>query len=192
MTALSKKCVVDTNVPLTANLARTPSCVPQELAHCVLACVEAIIRITSNGGLVLDQGDEIFDEYRKKLHMKGKPGVGDAFMKWVHDERWALPSDDLVVITKTGVSYREFPTDAALTKFDLSDRKFVAVANAHTQKPPILQGTDSKWWGWKEPLAKAGVWVEFLCSEYVEAKLRKKCPEGAGPRHPRRASTTSG
>jgi hypothetical protein len=42
MTGLPKKCLVDTNVPKTANLALDPARIPQELTGCVLACVEAI------------------------------------------------------------------------------------------------------------------------------------------------------
>ena len=93
---LPKKCLVDTNVPMTANLAfqSDPECgVPYA---CVYACVEAIEHVTKNGGLVIDAGDEIFTEYRHHLHMSGQPGLGDLFMKWVHDNRWRLPDSDLV------------------------------------------------------------------------------------------------
>ena len=41
---LPKKCLIDTNVPKTANLALAPNQVSQELAGCVLACVEAVIK----------------------------------------------------------------------------------------------------------------------------------------------------
>ena len=40
-----KKCLVDTNVPKTANLAIDPSSVPDEFLACVLACIAAV-----NGG----------------------------------------------------------------------------------------------------------------------------------------------
>ena len=55
-----------------------------------------------------------------------------------------------------------------------SDRKFVAVANAHPAKPPILQSTDSKWWGWKEALQEVGITVHFLCPEYVKTLSGEK------------------
>lgn len=92
--SLPKKCLVDTNVPINANLATNPdpdSNVPDE---CVLACVEAIEHVTKKRGLVIDAGDEIFDEYRQNLSMHGQPGIGDRFMKWVHDNRWGLPDID--------------------------------------------------------------------------------------------------
>jgi len=139
-----------------------------------LACVEVVQAVTQLGGLVLDAGDEIYDEYRKHLSMKGEPGVGDKFMKWVHNNRWSLPGDDRVCITREGASYREFPNHEGLRNFDPSDRKYIAVANAHRGKPSICQATDSKWWGWKEALEGAGISVMFLCEGYVSAKYREK------------------
>jgi hypothetical protein len=172
--SLPKKCLVDTNVPKTANLALAPDDIPQELAGCVLSCVEAVQHVIKKRGLVIDAGDEIFDEYRQQLSMKGQPGVGDRFMKWVHDNRWSLPDSDRVAISKNGESYNEFPVHDGLVNFDNSDRKFVAAANAHPAKPPILQATDSKWWGWKDALDDVGITVHFLCPDYVKAKYAEK------------------
>lgn len=172
MKFLPKKYLVDTNVPVTANLALNDF--PADLADCVPACVEAVEHIVKNGGLVVDCGDEIFTEYLNNLSMKGQPGVGDRFMKWVHDNRWNFPESDRVTITNNGVSYDEFPDHDGLTNFDNSDRKFVAVANAHPDKPPILQATDSKWWGWKDALAEVGIDVCFLCAPYTETKYKEK------------------
>jgi len=171
---LPKKCLVDTNVPKTANLATQSGAGSDVPYACVLACVEAIEHITKNRGLVIDAGDDIFDEYRQQLSMSGQPGVGDRFMKWVHDNRWNLPESDRVTITKNGDSYNEFPHHDGLRAFDKSDRKFIAVASAHPDKPPILQATDSKWWGWNDSLAEAGITVRFLCPEYAEAKCKEK------------------
>jgi hypothetical protein len=139
---LPNKCIVDTNVPKTANLANDPSDIPDELVACVANCVKAVEHVIKKRGLIIDAGDEIFDEYRKQLDMKGRPGMGDHFMKWVHDNRWSLPDSNRVAITRRGDSYDQFPAHKKLNFFDISDRKFVAVANAHPRKPPILQATD--------------------------------------------------
>ena len=165
---LPSKCLVDTNVPKTANLATQPDPDSGVCDACVLACVEAIEHVIRKRALVIDAGDEIFDEYRQQLSMRGQPGVGDRFSKWVHDHRWGLPQDQRVSITRNGDSYDEFPDHDDLSLFDISDRKFVAVANAHADKPPILQATDSKWWGWKDALAEVGIRVHFLCPKYAE------------------------
>lgn len=171
---LPDKCLVDTNVPKTANLSVTPDQIPDDLVPCVFACVEAIYHVINRRGLVIDAGDAIFDEYRRQLKLKGQPGVGDAFMKWVHDNRWKLAEVDRVPITPKADSYEEFPDHEGLRDFDPSDRKFIAVANAHPEKPPILQATDSKWWGWREALASVGIVVHFLCPDYIEAKWLEK------------------
>lgn len=172
--SLPEKCLVDTNVPKTANLATQPDPASDVPVCCVLACIEAIEHVIRERALVMDAGDEIFDEYRLQLSMRGQPGVGDRFMKWVHDHRWSFSSSDRVAITKNGDSYDEFPDHDGLKEFDKSDRKFVAVANAHSEKPPILQATDSKWWGWKEVLEEVGITVHFLCPEYAETKHTEK------------------
>lgn len=167
-------CLVDTNVPKTANLSIQPMPNSDVSDACVLSCIEAVEHVIKTRCLIIDAGDEIFDEYRQQLSMKGQPGVGDHFMKWVHDNRWSLPDAQRVTITGNGDSYDEFPTHDCLKNFDKSDRKFVAVANAHADKPPILQATDSKWWGWRDALTKVGITVRFLCQEYVKAKYAGK------------------
>ena len=172
--SLPKKCLVDTNVPKTANLATRPDPESDVSDSCVMSCIEAVDHVIKKRSLIIDAGDEIFGEYRKQLSMKGQPGIGDHFMKWVHDNRWTLHDSQRVAITRRGESYDEFPAHDGLNDFDISDRKFIAVANTHSDKPPILQATDSKWWGWKEALIEAGISVHFLCPEYVKEKFAKK------------------
>ena len=169
-----KKYIVDTNVPITANLATDPAKISDELVDCVRSCVSAIDHVMEKGELVIDSGDEIYREYLRKLEIDGRKGIGHAFMKWVHDNCWCLPDDDRVTITKNGDSYDEFPVHTGLKDFDKSDRKFVAVANAHPAKPPILQATDSKWWGWNNALVEVGITVKFICPLYVKTKYAKK------------------
>ncbi|MCX6021072.1 MAG: hypothetical protein NTZ05_04970, partial [Chloroflexi bacterium] len=100
-------CLVDTNIPKTANLAVDPGGIPDDLVECVFACVEAIDHVRKFGNLILDAEGEIFAEYQKNLSMRGQPGVGDAFLKWVHDHQWSWPDGSRVKITKNGDSYDE-------------------------------------------------------------------------------------
>ena len=167
--SLPAKCVVDTNVPKVANLATQPDPASNFPETCVEACVNAIEHVVQTRGLILDAGNEIYDEYMGNLDISGQLGMGDRFMKWVNDHRWTLDVSQRVPITRSGDSYDEFPQHGGLENFDKSDRKFVAVSNAHRKKSPILQATDSKWWGWKEALAECGVEVAFLCPDYVES-----------------------
>lgn len=169
--------VVDTNVAKIANLAIQPDSDSDVPLECIYACIEALKQVTDEKGLVIDAGDEIFTEYRNNLSMKGQPGVGDAFMKWVYTHQWSLPEDQRVNITKNGDSYEEFPDHDNLNDFDRSDRKFVAVANAHPSKPAIVEATDSKWWGWKDALSECGICVQYVCEEYIKATYQKKMGE---------------
>lgn len=174
MSSLPKRCIVDTNIPISANMANRPDSIPEELRECVLTCIECVEHVVENGGLVIDDNGEIFDEYRTGLSLSGQPGVGDRFVKWVHDHQWVATSINRITITRQGESYREFPDHNGLSGFDHSDRKFVAVANAHPDKPPILQATDSKWWGFSSVLDELGISVLFLCPEYVKDKYSRK------------------
>ena len=166
-------CVVDTNVPKVANLAIAPDTDSDIGLDCILACVEAIEHVMKHR-LVIDAGGEIFMEYLRELPMKGQGGIGSRFMKWVNDHRWSGTVIQQVAIQKEENSYLEFPRNPGLENFDLADRKFVAVANAHEDKPPILQAVDSKWVGWKNSLAEEGIQVCFLCPKYINTKYKKK------------------
>lgn len=161
--------VVDTNVPLTANR--------QEPADCVLSCSTALHDLMKSGHLVIDDKFRIIREYRNKLSPSGQPGVGDAFLKWVLTNQANPQRCTHVPLTPKPDDprdFEEFPADAALAGFDPSDRKFVAVSCAHPARPPILQATDSKWWGFRNALASCGVKVRFLCPGHIQELYDRK------------------
>jgi hypothetical protein len=167
--------VVDTNVPLAANGAADAS------PNCVIVCVDALMEILSDQKqLVIDDGWRILREYMNKLSPSGRR-VGDLFLKWVLTNR-ANPSRCVQVsITPRPDDkehFKEFPNDPDLASFDRADRKFVAVACAHPDRPPILEALDSKWWGWREPLKRAGVTVMFLCQDEIKALYEQKFGRG--------------
>ena len=75
---------------------------------------------------------------------------------------------DLIHITPVNGSeseFEEFPNDPALDGFDPDDRKFITVAVAHLEKPPILPAVDSQWWDFRDALRENGVTVEFICKD---------------------------
>lgn len=156
---LPRPCLIDTNVAIVSNGKS-----PQASADLVMACIDALVELTRAGGLVIDEGGLIFDEYRQNLSLRGQPGTGDIFMKWVHDNQWNSEMCERRTITARSDErmFEEFPNSAALQDFDRSDRKFVAVANARTPKRPILEAVDFKWWGWRTALATEGIEVVFL------------------------------
>ena len=173
------KCIVDTNVPVTANLSARPDPCSDVPDCCIRESVDQIENIIEAGCLVIDAAGEIFKEYINNLSLRGQPGIGDAFVKWVSDHQYNSSKVDRVSVTKNGDSYKEFPAHPDLNNFDRSDRKFVAVANARSEKPPILQATDSKWHWWNEALAEVGITVNFLCPEYTEPKAANKAKSKA-------------
>jgi hypothetical protein len=170
MNTLPRWCLVDTNVAIVANGKSE-----QANDDLVDQCIQVLLDLTHKGGLVLDEGGEIFEEYRKNLSLKGQPGTGDIFMKWVHDHQWnAVRCERRVITSRSDAQmYEEFPVAESLEDFDRSDRKFVAVANAAEPKRPILEAVDFKWWGWREALAAEGIEVIFLDEKAAQAGYAK-------------------
>ena len=163
---MSRTVIVDTNVAVVANRDA-----PQASPQCVLACVRRLQKIMSDEErLAIDNQWLIISEYRANLRSSGQPGVGGAFLKWVLTNRENRSRCDIVAITRKDgdkTSFHEFPSDPALQGFDLSDRKFVAVALAHPQHPPILQAVDSKWCIFRDSLDSHGVTIDFLCTDDI-------------------------
>jgi hypothetical protein len=159
MGTIPRHCIVDTNVAIVANGKSD-----QADDTLVERCIDTLVELMTRGGLVLDGGGLIFDEYRQNLSLSGQPGTGDAFLKWVHDHQWNPDHCERREITERNDDrmFEEFPSTPSLRDFDRSDRKFVAVANAGTPKRPILEAVDFKWWGWRKALAAEGIKVVFL------------------------------
>lgn len=165
-------CLVDTGVPLVAN-----GQAPQASPACVMACTNTLLDLTRHGRLVLDSLGEIFREYQHKLLHMGQRGPGDEFLLWVITNQWNPDRCHRVTLTKTRPSppfYDEFPPDPALANFDPSDCKFVAAANAHPDKPPILVSVDTDWADAREDLGRVGIRVEELCPVDLEGLQRRK------------------
>lgn len=162
--------VVDTNVLLVAN-GQHPDVSP----GCVIACVEALERLRKRGCVAVDDGYEILSEYSQKTKPNTGNRVGDAFLKWLFQNSGNTHSVAKVHINKhTERGFAEFPDDPELREFDQADRKFVAVAAAHPNCPPILQGTDSKWTEWSAKLSTYQITVEFLCPADVQRFIERK------------------
>ncbi len=152
--------IVDTNVAIVANGNLSEQATPA----CKLACAVRLNDIIKKGRLALDNQKLIFDEYKKYLNMKGQPGIGDAFIRWIL-VNWATGRCVWIAITPNQEQngFDEFPLDDRLTEFDLADRKFIAVCMAHPEKPLILQAVDLKWGNFKEAFSDHGIEIEFLC-----------------------------
>ena len=156
--------IVDTNVVVVAN-GRSE----QASSDCVETCGERLEQIMHGDvKLVLDNRWIILLEYMQNLRSNGAD-VGDRFLGWIlanKDDRC-----DWVSITPVDGSenaFEEFPDDPALDGFDPDDRKFIAVACAHLESPPILQAVDSQWWDFRDAFRENGVTVEFICEDDIQ------------------------
>lgn len=176
MSALPLRCVVDTNVATTANGANA-----EAPPSCVAASARALQRVMKGGHVFIDDERRILDEYHRNLSDRGQPGPGDAFLKWLLTHEWTQARVTRVSITprddEGGEDFEELPPASEGTFFDRSDRKFLAVAAAHPERPPVLQSFDSKWWGWRDALAKVGVTIYFLCQADIAKKHEEKMAE---------------
>lgn len=156
--------VVDTNVPVVANGHHENASL-----SCIEACIDALMQARLSAVLV-DDTYLIFDEYRRHLLQAGQPGLGDAFFRWLWDNQ-ANPAccrQIKIVPDRLGDRVFEvFPDDPDLAGFDRSDRKFVAVALASEECPPILNASDKDWWEVRDALARHGVYPRFLCPELM-------------------------
>lgn len=172
--------VIDTNVLLVANGSHA-----DVSPECQATCVQRLLAQQQGGVTVIDTGYRILSEYQKRTSPNQPKGVGDAFLKWllqnqhtstrVHQVELNESSDDTFV---------EFPDAELQAIFDPSDRKFAAVAHAHTDKPPVWQAADCKWLDWWPALLAKGVKVEFLCQADALKFYRKKFPKRTVPKFP--------
>ena len=162
--------VVDTNVILIANELHE-GISPEG----VIACVQKLDLLRKSGCIILDDGHEILREYGQKTKPNTGNRFGDGFLKWILQNSGNPRSVAFVRIEKhADRGYREFPDDPQLLEFDHADRKFVAVSAAHPKRPPILQGSDSKWMIWSDRLSVHGIKVEFLCPAETASFIKRK------------------
>lgn len=170
--AAPTRCVVDTNVAVTANGGN-----PAASVGCAASSAKALQQVMANGHVFIDDGGRMMAEYRTNLKIGGQRGPGDAFLKWLFTYEWNEARVTRVPLTPKKddqEDFEELPTPPDAVRYDPSDRKFLAVAAAHDERPPILQSFDSKWWGWREALKGAGVSIYFVCPKEIERKHREK------------------
>jgi hypothetical protein len=163
--------ILDTNVLIHGNGDSVQS--PQTSAICFQKCIDVLFRITAGDyQIILDKnstGSDVLTEYRNNLLYEGR-GLGDAFFRWLLRNQY---NEDIVIsipLNKLGENnYAEFPTHKDLKKFDPSDRKWIALANAylatHNKSVPIIQSAEQnkKWHEFLKVFQELGIEVDFIC-----------------------------
>ena len=163
--------IVDTNVLIAANN------MDPEWKVIASECANRLNGITNSGRLCIDSLGLILSEYGNNLPSRSRKGFGDMFYLWIARNRTNAELCEHVVITPLDDQrFEECPAlEPEIDKIiDPSDRKFLAVAHAHAKKPPILQATDSKWIGWKDALAQAGLTIDFVDEEFLRPIYERK------------------
>lgn len=160
------KIIMDTNVAVkAATLER--DCRDEEL-DVQEKCIKFIGGFVNNpeSKLVLDMDYEIIREYRKRIPTN--TALGKIFWRWFNTYIGQISLDDMVKLAKdSDGNYIMFPLEDRTEAFDISDRKFVALARAHSEHPPIVEATDGKWLGFKDVFEEYGVHIEFLDMDYA-------------------------
>ena len=165
-----RRCVIDTNVLITANkaLKNDPDDDVYDYPALITGCIKMLMKIIEKGiYVVLDIDDKIFSEYKRHLNFSGEPGLGDMFFQWLHDHRYSFPDSERVKLHKTKEGYLEFPAEMLNVNVDPSDMMFFAVSNAHPRKPDIIEATDTKWRNWVDSAKQCGINIEFIDEEYI-------------------------
>jgi hypothetical protein len=173
------KQVIDTNVLLVAN-GKHDDASPDCTAECIRLLKQAQQHIT-----VIDDGFRIISEYLHKTHPNQPKGSGDAFQKWLLQNRCNSSYVDTVKITEKHTDmFEEFHDQELQDLFDAPDRKFIAVASAHPDSPRILQATDCKWLDWWQRLADLHVHIKFVCPDDICRFYVRKFPDSPPPSVP--------
>jgi len=171
--------VIDTNVLLVANQQHDNTS-----PECVFICTQKVLWAQQHGVVVIDDAYRIISEYCNKPDINGAR-TGDAFLKWLLQNQSNTDRVHQVVINETAPDhFAEFPDQVLQPTFDAQDRKFPAVANAHTDKPPVLQAADCKWLDWWPALQVAGITIEFVCPGDICEFYSNKFPGQAVPALP--------
>ena len=133
-------------------------------------CILFLHEIMNNGARVLfDDEGRIVQEYEFAYKINSYPNNATEFFAY------SLEHAELVHISETEENvYNEYPDDPVLRAFDPPDRKFIAVSYAYEDNAPIIEATDSKWWGIVKNLKENGITVQFIDEEYIKKKYIKK------------------
>jgi hypothetical protein len=165
------KAIIDTNVLISTN---GRDC-PQVTLKCLEETRKFLQGFIKEGVIVLDNQWLILTEYKHKVNSTGQPGIGDAFLKWILTNLANSQRCQQIPIHPLGDNnFLEFPDDPELEEFDRSDRKFVAVALADPDNPPIVNAVDTDWLKFYEPLVKNGLKIQLLCPDLLTSLLSNK------------------
>jgi hypothetical protein len=157
--------VIDTNVWIMAHVP-----VSQQPAHrlrCANTCRKWLTNLRDGERTVaVDHKNLILGKYWSYLEQTRPPGApslaGEILREFQSTGRINVVQ---IPLTEEGEPY--LAPELNLQDFDRADWKFVAVALACDDNPPIVNATDTDWQQHIEALNAAGIIVEELCPDLV-------------------------
>jgi hypothetical protein len=153
--------IIETNILIVAN---QPNHEAGEDCHA--ACRRFLFDIIQQQRrIAIDFEGHIFREYFTHANLKGQPGLGDMFFRWLH-ERQGFEH----IVEQVPIDAIDLPE--ALNGFDKSDLKFVQTATGCRHKPAIIHNaTDSDWLFFEQTTARK------MYLEQAEVSINQLCPE---------------
>ena len=125
--------------------------VEDELLDCCRKCVVFLNELQQKKASILfDTDGKVLHEYRNAFRLNNYPNNATMFLMY------AQQNVEYIELRSTNGVYDPYPGDEELKQFDRSDQKFIAMAYQHSLHPPVVEASDSKWWGIKDSLAKFG------------------------------------
>ncbi len=170
---MNNKVIMDTNVAVKA--ATPPGKCKEEELKMQKTCMKFIKNFTDNpeSKLVIDTDYEIIREYRNRV--PGNTNIGKIFWRWFNAYAGRISSEDIVKLEKdSDGNYLMFPMEQRTKDFDYSDRKFIALAKAHPEHPPIIEAADGKWLGYRDIFEEYGIHIKFLDLDYATMMYKRK------------------
>ncbi|MER8443119.1 hypothetical protein NKH52_07940 [Mesorhizobium sp. M1066] len=152
--------VVDTNVPIVANGRPSPNDNQMPSVDCRIAAVVFLQKLLKSGKVLVDLAGEIQTEYRNHLNARGQPGVGDRFYQEVLNS--APQRIERIELSKRDDGeYADLPQAVIDANFDISDRKFAALARR--ENVAVANAVDSDWLNHRATLEGNGISLMFVC-----------------------------
>lgn len=157
------KVVIDTNVAIMANgIDGKGEKVVDSACHKIC---KLFLNNYADLEIVVDEMGFILQEYSIHLKHAGRPGIGDAFFKYVFYNQYTSKKIHRVPITPilpiADKNFAELPQNSTV---DPSDRKFLATAIV--AKATIVNATDSDWKEQSDLLKELAIEVIQLCPDH--------------------------
>jgi hypothetical protein len=149
---------IDTNVLVVANEQND-----QVSLWCLENSISAVSNAMLNGVVLVDSTDCVVEEYLRAVDTRRRPqNAGGRFLLWLLENRYSDDRVKQIDIPKDHAGhFTDCPPKLNASTFDISDRKFVALAVKGMGC--VLNATDSDWCEHATLLSAGGVRVTNLC-----------------------------